>query len=362
MTRIRAPLGLIGFLTLVGAIETGVQRYRLRLEPTVVSGYRFASEAVRETSECEVLCFGDSLVKFGVYPRALVGRDHRAYNLACPAARPPWTSILFQRALDAGARPSAVVVDFKPTLAQTDPLLDAGELSEVLTAGEILDLAVTARDPVGLARIGVHKLLPSFHARDGLRALASSTIGRRPRRRGHELIPLWRRNWEENLGAWVVDKNPDAGRPARFADETIANALGPWECHPLNAASIRRFLETASRAGIPVYWLVPPILPRLQAERDRRGDDARFSTFVRSIAADYTDLVVVDGRRSGYPASVFIDGSHLDFEGAHTFTVELAAILRAHRRLNSLPRLVTLPPFRSRIPTEALAARRRATE
>ena len=88
-------------------------------------------------------------------------------------------------------------------------------------------------------------------------------------------------------------------------------------CHPLNAIYLRRFLELAARRRIPVYWLVPPIHPRVEAVRDRLDLDARYTKMLRRATEQYPNLTVVDGRGASYPPRHFIDATHLDFEGAY---------------------------------------------
>ena len=63
----------------------------------------------------EVLAFGDSMVEFGVLPGVIAERSGlRAINLAVHDGSPAVSYFLLRRALEAGARPRAIVVDFMP--------------------------------------------------------------------------------------------------------------------------------------------------------------------------------------------------------------------------------------------------------
>jgi hypothetical protein len=76
-------------------------------------------------------------------------------------------------------------------------------------------------------------------------------------------------------------------------------------------------MRLAQAHGIPVFWLLPPLSPALQSLRDQSGSEARYEQFVRSFMARYPrQLTVLDVRRAGFPASFFIDETHLNHAGA----------------------------------------------
>ncbi|HEV3120959.1 MAG TPA: hypothetical protein VGY53_03615, partial [Isosphaeraceae bacterium] len=78
------PLGFLGFLCLIFCVEV----YLTIREPDLIKGHlidwRLTGRSVaREAPGCEVLCFGDSLVKYGIAPRVIEKRTgKRAYNFA----------------------------------------------------------------------------------------------------------------------------------------------------------------------------------------------------------------------------------------------------------------------------------------
>src|SRR5205807_241709 len=125
--------------------------------------------------------------------------------------------------------------------------------------------------------------------------------------------------------AGLLDDNPASARTAEHPDERVYNLLGAWTGHPLGMAYLWRTLDLAAAHGVAVYWLMPPVHPRVQARRDRLGLDAAYVAAVRQALARYPNLTVIDGRRSGYPPDAFADGSHLNVRGACAFTEDLAA-------------------------------------
>src|SRR5262249_51799500 len=95
-----------------------------------------------------------------------------------------------------------------------------------------------------------------------------------------------------------------------------------------NKQYVRRFLALAEAHRIRVFWLIPPIHPVVQGVRDKLGRDGPFQRFIREEQARFPDLVVIDGRRSGYHPDLFVDSSHLNIEGTTTFSVDVADVVR----------------------------------
>src|SRR5262245_43362888 len=115
-TRLAVPWGLIGTIALVVLCE----RWFARVEPVVkrfqFENWRLAGRAARgEAVRARVLFFGDSLMQYAAQPRVIEARTGwTAYNLAVAGGHTPTSYFLLRRALRAGARPSAVVVDAVP--------------------------------------------------------------------------------------------------------------------------------------------------------------------------------------------------------------------------------------------------------
>jgi hypothetical protein len=96
-----------------------------------------------------------------------------------------------------------------------------------------------------------------------------------------------------------------------------------------------------------------PLCPELQAGRERKGLDAAYTRFVRSFES-YPNLVVVDGRRSGYGNPVFTDACHLDPQGASVFSEGVAEILGVNDRASERKTWIAMPTYQERPISEAL--------
>src|SRR5947209_6511609 len=143
----RWPLGLLGMLALVVAVESFLARHTLDFTSIIAAGYAYPARNCRATRPGEILCFGDSLMKFGVLPRVFETRlGTRTTNLAIPGGLPAASFFLFRRAVEAGARPSVVLVSFKPTILQGRPRDFAPQLAALANARESLELAWAGQD------------------------------------------------------------------------------------------------------------------------------------------------------------------------------------------------------------------------
>ena len=84
---------------------------------------------------------------------------------------------------------------------------------------------------------------------------------------------------------------------------------------------------------MPVYWLLPPTHPKLQAWRDEKKADADYERFIRHLQTRFPNLRVIDARHSGYSPDVFWDAVHLDRDGRlAVFTAQIAEVLRDRAR------------------------------
>jgi hypothetical protein len=306
--------------------------------------YRYSVDQVARAQGRAVLCFGDSLVKTGVAPRVL--DQHGAgpsLNLACLGARPAFSYFLLKRAIDRGASPRAIVVDFHASQIHGDPLLDFEGLADVLDPLETLSYARTCRDPMMYAWMTAYQALPSLRSRANLRSAVVERLAGRPIA-GYDVKtrPVFE-TWDREGGAHLLDVGGEEGRDGRFSDERLVSTLGPWYCHPANAVYIKKFLDLAARRRIAVYWLLPPIHPRLQARSDASGDTDRYDRLVRSAERAYPNLIVVDARRSGFSPGWFSDGNHLRATGARRFSALVADAIAANSP-STTRRIVLGPP------------------
>lgn len=350
--RAMLPAGLVGMIALVAAIELGLARSEDRFTTLWAAAWEHSGWAAsRRAPRCEILAFGDSLVKHGLVPRVVELRTgRRCYNLAAFLGMAPLSYYLLRQAIEAGARPEAVLIDGE--VLDADPLDVVRLWPEALGLRDLWDLARTGRDLGFFGPVAVARLLPSARLRYEVRAEALAALG------GEDLgtrqtIAIHRRNWARNLGTDLMpaeDRPPDQDpRPAAMAG--LEGSSRGWRCHPLNARYTRRFLQLAKDHGIEVYWLLPPIYADFLEQRSRGGRDGSYVAFVRGLQERFPNLVVLDGRHSGYVPSTLADLTHLNRRGALGFSAAVGD--EVGRRLGSAgggPRWVALPAYREEEP------------
>jgi hypothetical protein len=74
---------------------------------------------------------------------------------------------------------------------------------------------------------------------------------------------------------------------------------------------------------------------------------------VRSFES-FPNLVVLDGRRSGYGNPVFTDACHLDPQGASVFSEGVAEILGFNDRASERTTWIAMPTYQERPTNDAL--------
>lgn len=346
----RLPWGLIGMLALVVVVERAVHKDELSFSTNAAMSWRYGGKAAsRQARRADILCFGDSQVQFEVLPKVLRTKTgRRAYNLGLFAGPPTASFYQLKHALDAGARPSVLVVDFQPNLLETKVEDQARLWPELLTTRDAADLAFTARDASLFARVALGRYLPTYRDRLEVRAVLTSALRGENLRKVNTFwySPLWR-NWKLNDGATVMPVNPNPITALNAAE--VAYVSRPWARDPVSARYMRRFLGLAASRKIPVYWMLPPNHPLVQARRDELGMDAEYTQFVRAMQSRYPNVTVVDARRAGFPAEAFADVAHLDRRGSYALTVGVSEILG--KPPESGGRWVAPPPYRE-LPAE----------
>ena len=297
----------------------------------------------------EILCFGDSLVKFGVYPRVLEKLSGMsAYNLAITTGPAPATYFLFRRVLERGGKPKVIILD------TAEWVLDVGPRStrrvypwaDLLTSQETADLAWTMRDPDFFVRTVLNATLRSFNSRFEIRESIKSALSG---------MATWRRNampaivhmWAQNQGAHVnvkVDFREDEYAPP-------GEMPGVWSADPVNLEYLERLFALAARHGVAVFWLLPPYHPQHQSHSRYRGEERRYTRLVEEMRWRHPEVVVVDGRYSGYDRTLFLDDAHLDSEGGTALSCALAEQITAYvADPSAFPKWSKLPEFRTREP------------
>jgi hypothetical protein len=367
--RRRWPMALIGALGLIVAIEFGMARAgRMNGSLTAADWRRVGPAATgRAAIGADVLCFGDSQIKTGVAAVALEARlDRPVYNLGMMAATPAGSYFVFKRALDAGARPRAIVLDAaEPQLWAYKYREHVADWADLLGPAEALQLARDERDLGLFSHFLTHYLVPSIRYRLDLRKAMADALAERAPSPNIPWETVIDRQLKRNRGGLVFsslypkngpDPWPDGAIPAHEA--SMWYRTGPF-ANPTNLVYVDRLLALAESRGIPVLFLVAPIHPGTLAQRERRGLDIPYFTWLRRVVDRYKNVTVIDGRHSGYDYRVFIDSFHLDAEGNAAQSDALAELIASQLEgRGDEGRWVALPRFtapRTKLAVEELA-------
>jgi len=286
--------------------------------------WRKSSQAVTTPeAQADILCFGDSLIKLGVLPRVIedcLGLS--AYNLAVLAGQPASSFFLFRRALESGHRPSAVIVDFSAPLLTMPLRVNTEGWAEIANCREAFRLAFEAGDPaLGIAIVS-RWLVPSR---------ASATLMRRALVVGQVTDPsdaaveegrVFERNWRQNRGAQVAPRQfvPIEGALPQPPKE----AEYKWRPQTVHAAYVARFLSLARAHAIPVFWVLPPVVPARRERLVSSGIIASCNAFVSSFLTAYPGVTILDGDSLEWDTRAFRDPIHLNRDGAVAFSVAIA--------------------------------------
>jgi hypothetical protein len=320
------PWGVVGLVGLVLMVE-GTLATR---EPALASYAAWnstyaATEAGGKALDSQVLCLGDSQVKFGLDPK-VIERDSglKAYNLAIAGAPPPASYFALRRALKAGARPSAIVIGHM-TLSGS-PRKQGEQLIGFNQGRECLDLAWACRDADYLARLTVERAFGSVRLRDPLRkALRAALAGNKAPGLGEGLARM--PGWVANRGAEILPENAlFTGKMEPDLAERVYSQ--PWTVYSLYAKYFHRLLDLAEAHRIKVVWVVAPIVPEAQTRREALNLDALHTRNLRAVQNRHPNVVILDARHAGYPASLFFDSCHLNGLGADRLSRAVATVLR----------------------------------
>ncbi|MFO0908469.1 MAG: hypothetical protein U0794_08925 [Isosphaeraceae bacterium] len=322
----RTPWGVLGALVLLAGVEFGLKGLDGDLVRPEMATWRSARErAVREAVGCEVLGFGTSLTQVSFYPENLE-RDSglEAHNLALPGGRMVYAYYNLRRALNAGARPRALVLDLHPAFLNGRPYrLQANGWTDALGMTDGIQLGATLRDEGFLASFVLARVLPSYRRRYEIRDAVRAALEGRPwSSRINNAITL--RASRRNQGALVSRAPVPYSGTITQTDEQIWLGQGPFnlaEVHYLG-----RILDLAREYQAHVFCMLMPISPELQRRRAETGLDARFEQLLGWVET-HPGVTIVDGRRSGYAIDAFHDASHLGVRGATAFNRSLANLL-----------------------------------
>ncbi len=318
----RGPAGLFGMIGCVVLVEFFVAAHSMSFYDVDEWAYRWtARRADHGLRDCDVLCFGDSLTKLSIIPKIVQDQTNRpVFNLAVSGGQAPASYFLLRRALDAGAKPSAVLIDFNPPLLRAGPRHNLNRWPAFLNPIETWQLARWAGDSELLGAISIAQVFPSIRGKATIRAYIMDVLAGRT-------VPnfAWNslgiRNWKSNRGAQLMTGSSKAHGLTDADVTALRTGYYPaWSCHPANIEGIDRFLALAHEANIRVYWMLPPLLPALQDQLAQSGIAAQHDEFVRSWQARYPNVVVLDARRKISDLNAFWDPQHLSVEGAAAFS------------------------------------------
>ena len=351
----RWPSGLMGMIALVIAVELVVAGRHLDFTTVAADDWRRTGEAAAaQAPGRDVLCFGDSLIKYGVLPRVIEAETGlKAFNLAINGGPMPAEYFLLRRALESGARPRAIVADFFPLMLPDQPSGSIRVYPELATVRDALDLAWTTRDgDLGVA-ILLGKVFPSIRARFEIRAAIVGVF------EGHRTSPwpgnrrIWT-TWNDQLGAQPMPAGP--GQPV-VNPELIAG-LTPehWAIDPINAAYFERFVTLAESHDIPIFWVIPPLIPVVESSRNAQGTAAAYTRFARETQARHPRLIVLDARGAGYNGPIHADTIHLNVVGAITLSKGIAGVIDDHLKGRILAHWADLPAYEGSHPSPSSPA------
>jgi hypothetical protein len=345
-------------LILVVAAESLVARHDLRFLTIFDIDWKSSGRAAaRHAPGFDIVVFGDSMAKFGIAPRvieATLGR--KVHSFALLDGKPAATYLFFRRAIEAGARPSAVIVDYPPEMLNQTPeslLLNPRWTALMANPYEAWELARIYHDREFFGRLLVARVLPSYRSRDGIRTDLLTALQGQSGSNSANTQPERRNRWL-NRGGILLAKNPgfQGDVPPQWAGILFDAHCTVRHEH---AHFVRRLIRLAAEHNIAVYWLLPPNAPKVTAFRDASGVHARYERFARALLAQFPNLYVLDARHAGYEHTVFVDAVHLDRDGATALSGDVAEVL-GHARINSAPgaRWIELPRYHDRPVTLAL--------
>jgi hypothetical protein len=328
----RVPWGFAAMLAIVAAVEAS-----LAPAPTNPLADIWAEAYVEadsdEVRKSAVICLGDSQVKLGLNALEL---GVPAYNLAVHAGQPAASEALLRRALDAGARPRAVVLGFHPAVLAYEARTNIRQWPEVLGTWGCLGLAIEARD-AHLAALGV--LGSVFSSCKGRLEIRRDVLASLRGSVDPAVAVVARGRAERATHRGSVVAAPVSGFRDEPAPESPSGPASSWTPRRENLAALRRLLALAQSRGIAVYWVTPALSPRERGRRERSGLNAAYDRLLGRLQEDFPTLVVLESSGLELGASVFVDPLHLDGRGALALTESVG---RAMKRPG--PRRVVLGP------------------
>ncbi len=346
------PTGFLGMLILVALVETAVSLAGSRFLDIVPFGWTFsAGAASKKTVGADILFLGDSLVKHGLSPRVfreVTGRS--AYNLAAPASTAPMTYTLYRRAVDAGAHPSVIVFDLKPSLQVGGLEYNVRNFSQVMSFRELFGVCRAVRFRGAVTELMVNSVLGSYRCRHEIRgAIFAALAGKNSPYLNYNILS--ERNFQVNDGVNIATPKPTYNGTVTEPEHAHLISKG-FFANRLNVDYTHRLLTLAGEQRTRTYLVLPPFVADLTERRRQTGAELKYEAYVRSLQDRFPRLTVLDARASGYPYSVFIDPIHLDLRGTLALSDDVAQILREDLKqvdpMRAPKRWIKLPAYRPR--------------
>jgi hypothetical protein len=344
-------------LAIVAAFETFLAAHPADFAEFSASDWRLAKRALTEGArDAEVLCFGSSLLKFGLIPELIERRTGLAtFNLSLMGGQAASSYFLLRDAIEAGARPRFVLLDCqdlpsKPCFPDVRGLGLAAHVRswpELLSIAQAAELARSARDPAFFGTVIAREILPSFKARREVRSNLGQLL-RKGDTSSRRQFRAQERNWSLNRGTLLMGRRPR--NPTTIGPERMSEPTEEWSPDPVSLEYLRKFLALAAENGMEAVWLIAPTSPEHEGLRVKTGQHTYYTKIAEDLQREFPRLSVIDGRAPGYRRGVFIDDSHLDRVGAAAFTSDVAEVLAGlFGGVNPVARWVALPPFRERL-------------
>ena len=345
----RWPRGFAGMVVLIVLCEAYLSSRAPDFRGDVPFAWHWGARmAQRDAVPADILCFGDSLVKYGLAPRVVEQQTGRSmWNLAVTGGRPANSYLLLRQALDAGAHPSAIVLD--ADLLNTEPFEIPYLWPQLASPRDAIEMAWVGRDADFFAHFSLAWALPSVRGRYEIRNHLLAMVRGEPTNL-RVAGKLSDRNWKANRGASILPSSFQLTTQSSHDFDVCPPAVpvpGDWVCKPANAIYLSKFLDLAAARQIPVFWLFPPHYRMLERYFDRDNWAGAQRQFARDHIQRYPNLVVIDGLHGDYDRTVVMDVSHLNRRGAVAYSRAVGEILRDQLRagVGSMTRWVELPAF-----------------
>ena len=297
----------------------------------------------------DVLYLGDSLVKFGVLPKQIEARTGlKGFNLALHAGAVPSSYILLRRALEAGAKPKAIVADFYALMKAEGAQEKVLGYANVASIRDCFEMGRAFKSADMTTKLLLGKMLVSYKSRFVIRVCLMGAF------QGARISA-----WPAHANDWQTWKDEQGAQPIPMPPwKFIYNhefhkslVFDHWEPDHAQVAYIHKFLKLAESKQIPVIWLMPPLSTPVHIVREQCGNEAAYTKLAQRIVARHPNVEVLDARYSGYDDSVHIDLIHLDQIGAKVLSNDIADVLTERLRNQNRPgagRWAALPSFAGR--------------